>query len=152
MILEAWGYTTWKYDPETIHDRLNRVIKTLQYMLSQGIYWDALAVMGTSGIWLAPLLIMRGHKVVLIRKKDERSHGAIVEGLSKEEITRLVFIDDLICSGDTIRDAQKQLTRFYEENNNGHPMMITAIVLHDTKMTDNRQKEQGIPVYGYIEE
>jgi len=152
MILNTWGYTTWKYDPAEIHNRLNRVIKTLQYMRSQGIYWDALAVMGTSGIWLGPLLIMQGHKVVLIRKANERSHGGMVEGQSNEEITRLVFIDDLICSGDTIRKAQKQLTMFYERYGKGHPAMITAIVLHDTQMGYHDKTEQDIPVYGYIEE
>lgn len=152
MIFKLWGYTAWKYDPESILQRLDRVTKTLQYMKNKRIHWDALAVMGTSGIWLAPLLTLRNHKMVLIRKKDEKSHGARIEGPSNEEITRLVFIDDLICTGETIRNAQEQLNMYCKEHDNEHPMKIIAVVLHDTQMEDYDRKERGIPIYGYIEE
>jgi len=151
MEFTDYGYTAWKYQPTEITRRLERVKRTLQYMKYQGVCWDALAVMGTSGIWLAPLLILHGHKVVLIRKPHEKSHGSVVEGPANTEISRLVFIDDLICTGNTIENANHQLGVYQGDPTWPGKLKIVAVVLHDTQMRKD-EDYRDLPVYGYIED
>ena len=153
MEFTDWGYTAWKYQPTEITRRLERVEKTLQYMRDRNVRWDALAVMGTSGIWLAPLLTLHGHKVVLIRKPHEKAHGSVVEGPANCEISRLVFIDDLICTGNTIANAKHQLGVYQGEAPQDWfgKLKIVAVVLHDTRM-GAAEDYRGLPVYGYIED
>jgi orotate phosphoribosyltransferase-like protein len=139
MIFDDWGYSTWKFDALTIRDRLSNVRIAIDRLQKSGIKFDAFAVHGTSGTWLAPLLIMEGYAVVMIRKKGEQAHGSRIEGPSGIDIKRLVIIDDFICTGRTIR-------RIIETAHQQGPMSVVAIILHDA---DRRQNDSFdyIPIF-----
>lgn len=146
------GYGTWKFDGDGIKTRLDRVLAGLERVLIDGLQYDGVALIGTSGCWLGPLLVMAGHKVVMIRKEGEQSHGSICEGPNEIEFKRLVLVDDLICSGETIAHARRQLGNWYDihkqYNSETVEPKIVAIVLHDQSHYTPHHK--GIPLYGYI--
>lgn len=139
------GYSAWKYHPDLISERLNRVLDTIRLVQERGIHFDCLIVHGTSGIWLAPLLVMEGYPVVMVRKKSENSHGESIEGPDTGiDYTRGVFVDDLIASGNTVRRVKELL----EDENTKNRLQMVAIILHDQSFHPN-QEEQGIPIFGY---
>lgn len=140
MRFEYIGYSAWKYHPDLISGRLDRVLDTIKLVQERGIHFDSLIVHGTSGIWLAPLLIMKGYPVVMVRKEGENSHGEPIEGPDTGiDYTRGVFVDDLIASGDTIKRVKKLLK---------NRLQMVAVILHDQPFYPD-QREQGIPVFGY---
>ena len=146
------GYSTWKYDPDLISVRLDRVLDTIKLVQERGIHFDCLIVHGTSGIWLAPLLIMKDYPVVMVRKEGENSHGKPIEGPDTGiDYTRGVFVDDLIASGETIRMVKKLLGagsgRSADEDTENKLQMV-AVILHDQPFLPH-QKEHGIPIFGY---
>ena len=139
------GYSDWKYHPDLISGRLGRVLDTIKLVQERGIHFDCLIVHGTSGIWLAPLLIMKGYPVVMVRKEGENSHGEPIEGPDTGiDYTRGVFVDDLIVSGETVRRVKKLLI----DEDTKNKLQMVAIILHDQSFLPN-QIEQGIPVFGY---
>jgi len=154
MIFSQFGYQAWKYDRDEVEVRYQRVLDGLKRVTEAGIKYDAIAVHGTSGTWLAAALVMGGYNVVMIRKDGERSHGDCVEGsyTGEQQITDLVFIDDLIVTGNTITTAQDILIRegekaqgYYSENT--IPKFV-AIVLHN-QFVSKGETHEGIPLFGY---
>ena len=145
MQLGYTDYSSWKYHPDLISERLNRVLDTIKLVQDRGIHFDCLIVHGTSGTWLAPLLIMKGYPVVMVRKEGENSHGESIEGPDAGiDYTRGVFVDDLIASGETIRRVKKLLA----DEDTKNKLQMVAIILHDRLFYPD-QKEQGIPIFGY---
>lgn len=67
--------------------------------------FDGLLVRGTSGVVFGSVLAHRLKKrLVVVRKKDDGSHSSNnVENIAKGD--KLVFVDDLIASGSTLRQC-----------------------------------------------
>lgn len=148
MKFSYMGYSSWKYRSEAIQSRLHNILECLEEIYKE-IEFDCLVVHGTSGTWLAPLLIMSGYNVVMVRKDGERSHGSPIEGPGDNmetgpNLTRGVFIDDLICSGDTIRRVRELL----KEHRKGDELKLVAIALHDYSECEQREYFQELPIYG----
>jgi orotate phosphoribosyltransferase-like protein len=151
MNFSEYGYGTWKFNADAIQKRLDRVLDAIYEIRQSGIRFDALCVTGTSGTWLAPLLIMKGYNVVLIRKDEERSHGQKWEGAGNTEVSRLVLVDDLIRSGNTVRRVIESLKEEYvlRSTYSSQPPAegkLVAIILHDQMESSSHR---GIPVFGY---
>ena len=95
-------YTNWKYNPAEIKARLRSTLKQLVLLKDNGVDYDAVIVRGTSGIWLAPLLIQKGYNTLLVRKDGEGSHNPVpVEG-NLNGVQSVVFIDDFVGTGTTL--------------------------------------------------
>lgn len=86
---------------------LDRAINKLR-----GIEFDTIVFCGMSGAIFAPLLADRlGKEIVLVRKESDSNHSCMsVEGYSA--IRKYIFVDDLICSGDTFRRCQEKIQKF----------------------------------------
>lgn len=115
------SYWSWKFKPDQIKERF-QLVKSL---LKKAPEHDTIAVSGTSGVWLAPLLILEGKNVVLVRKEGEYSHGKQVEGHTGAMINRFIVVDDLICSGKTVRYIEGSLLALSPRNK------MVGIVLYD---------------------
>lgn len=86
---------------------LDRAISKLR-----GIEFDTIVFSGMSGAIFAPLLADRlGKEIALVRKESDSNHSCMsVEGYA--DIRKYVFVDDLICSGDTFRRCQEKIQKF----------------------------------------
>ncbi|NDB60499.1 phosphoribosyltransferase [bacterium] len=70
--------------------------------------FDSIACSGTSGLMVVPQIAeLLDKHIVIVRKNDERSYSDFrIEGVSP---FRYIIIDDLICSGNTIRHIKRSI-------------------------------------------
>lgn len=141
--LSCNGYTSWKFDSQLIKERLKRVKRVLKKIQAAGVSFDGVAVMGTSGTWLGPLLVLAGYRVVMIRKAVESSHGTQIEA-SHGEYSKLVFIDDLVATGSTIRTARNHIRR----ESGLSEFHFEGVVLYDQAHKE-RDTIDGQQLYGF---
>lgn len=128
-----YGYQSWKYDPYKIKERLDKVKRRLTRAKEMGFEFDGLVVKGTSGIWLAAHLILDGYYVIMVRKEGEDTHGERIEGpYTEKQLNRLIFLDDLVSSGNTLRSTQRLL----QKNPSTSDSEIVGAILYD----DDRDK------------
>jgi adenine/guanine phosphoribosyltransferase-like PRPP-binding protein len=73
------------------------------------VEFDTVVVTGTSGLLMGPLLAhLHQKKLLVVRKPKESTHSAFeLEGW--QDARRLVFVDDFVESGWTIRRVHEQL-------------------------------------------
>lgn len=99
------GYAGWKFDKRHMANILDNLVPNLP-QAADTLKADCLIVHGTSGVWMAGLLVMlQDLPVVLVRKPGENSHGYEVEG-PNGTFSRGIVIDDTVCSGRTINRIQ----------------------------------------------
>ena len=85
------------------HKYRNRVIIDAYTKLSKVDFWfDAIACTGTSGMLVVPQIAeLLKKNIIVVRKFNEDCYSTfLVEGTSTKQY---IIIDDLICSGDTIK-------------------------------------------------
>lgn len=105
-----------------VHGRLRLVRQFANIMESNGVYPDAIACCGVSGIVFATSLADRLQlPIVIVRKKDEVRHShQNVEGPDKGEHPHMarkqyIFVDDLIVTGDTFLKVTDEIKKRYPE-------------------------------------
>ena len=141
--LSCNGYTKWKFDSKLIKEKLNRTCKVLRKIQAAGVQFDGVALTGTSGTWLGPLLVMEGFKVVLIRKQNDSNHGSPVEA-KHGTYSKLVLVDDLVASGATVRRARDAI----REEIGRSEFHFEGVILYDENHRDTYRID-GQQVYGY---
>lgn len=105
------GYGDWKYNVHAFRERLDRVLSHLPWLRARHGF-DAVAIQGTSGVWLAGHLLEFGVPVVLVRKPGETPHGNGVEGPSGVDISTVLIVDDFVASGNTVRRMAESLAKY----------------------------------------
>lgn len=91
-------------------DKIDLTVNTLIHLIDEcEFHFDAIAFTGMSGALIAPLVAQRLQKeLLLVRKAGDGSHsGYIVEG--GLDCTKFIIIDDLIMSGNTIRNLLEKV-------------------------------------------
>jgi orotate phosphoribosyltransferase-like protein len=69
---------------------------------------DAIAFRGMSGALIAPIVSFKmGIPLIMVRKSDHSHSGMRIEGYT--DVTNVIIIDDVVCTGDTIREMKKML-------------------------------------------
>lgn len=97
------SYAAWKFNKRRIKEIVDNLVPNLP-AAAAALNADCLIVHGTSGTWLAGLLVvLQDLPVVLVRKARENSHGYNVEGNGNVNVSRGIVVDDSVCTGDTIR-------------------------------------------------
>jgi adenine/guanine phosphoribosyltransferase-like PRPP-binding protein len=75
--------------------------------------FEAIVVVGTSGqAYGWPLRAWLGVPLIVVRKPGDLAHchsSHTIEGLDGSNIERVCFVDDLISSGQTLRNVKKEL-------------------------------------------
>jgi hypothetical protein len=141
------GYGDWKFNMDVFRARVQRVREDLRYVV-QKHNADSIAVRGTSGICMAfALQMFITLPILMLRKKGEQSHGELIEGRDGHNYQRYVIVDDMICTGATVRGIIEDVER----------AECVALLMHSQAEDLNkgfheyRYSHQGIPVYGYNE-
>jgi len=111
------GTVNSNYLHEVLHPQITKeLIKSFAKLIkSSKVKFDAIAFSGMSGALVAPLLSLKlGKPLLLVRKDNDGSHGYEMEGLAFPtlgERKHVIIIDDLICSGATIKRMLDRLIR-----------------------------------------
>jgi hypothetical protein len=143
---------------------LNRAVKDIVKICKHiGLdNFDAIAFRGMSGSMIAPIISLKLNKrMVMVRKENDDSHcGYKVEGYRYAE--RVIIIDDLIASGNTICNTIKRLVKQRDSEVHLVPLKIVAIILYhddhaysDGMRNDTIRKDVipfllGVPVYSFM--
>ena len=85
------------------------VINTYSYLNKLDLYYDSIACCGTSGLMVVPQIAeLLNKNIIVVRKKKDGYSDFMVEGAA----TNLyIIIDDLICSGGTVKHIIKNIRR-----------------------------------------
>lgn len=123
------SYLTAVLDPDQRRRTVDHVIRNLA-----GVEFDAIAFRGLSGSLIAPIVAMEMGKTLLAVRKGEFSHsGRIVEG--DYNARTYVIVDDMISSGDTIKEIVKAITEALELGSwtvCGHTARCVGVILYLT--------------------
>ena len=80
------------------------------------VEFEAIAVTGVSGMLLGPTLaFVLGKRLAVVRKEDDRNNHAMVRvehNLQPDD--RVIFVDDLIASGQTLARVEKSIDGILE--------------------------------------
>jgi adenine/guanine phosphoribosyltransferase-like PRPP-binding protein len=92
------------------HKERNKIIiKAVCNLRKISDSFDSIACCGVSGLMVVPQVaeLLNKH-IVIIRKKDEQCYSEFsIEGVSP---FRYIILDDLICSGNTVRRIQRTIS------------------------------------------
>ena len=152
------GYGAWKYRPDSIKLRWKRIRCILRRITKEYGPPSAIVVHGTSGTWFGAALAMQGYNVIMVRKPGENSHGYSVEGgLGMVDPDRIVFLDDFVSSGDTIKTSLNLLLNYCEGRDEPIVERYMAIALHGTQddekpvIYDDNNNVITLPAFGYLD-
>lgn len=105
--------------------------------------FDAIAVRGTSGLLVGPMIAaMMNKSLVVVRKPNDGSHsgyeveGASVASSAHSEPLRYIIVDDLVCSGSTVQTIVNGVM----QHNEGRALCVA--------MFTYAQQNNG-PIYGF---
>jgi adenine/guanine phosphoribosyltransferase-like PRPP-binding protein len=95
------------------HRQRNKLINTTISSLKEfDLEYDSIACCGTSGVMIVPFIAEKLNKnIILVRKEDKRYSTYSVEGVISR---RYIIIDDLICTGATIRHIISTISNYYK--------------------------------------
>lgn len=95
------GYATG-YSPDRVEAAAHKVASMVRQAKANGV--DTFVVHGNSGVPAGfAALMLEDFNLVLVRKDNDASHGAPIEGPDCHEFDKYMVIDDFVCTGGTIR-------------------------------------------------
>jgi len=92
------------------HKYRNRIVMTTySYLNKLNIEYDSIACCGTSGLMVVPQIAeLLNKNIIVVRKKKDGYSDFMVEGAATNNY---IIIDDLICSGGTVKHIIKNIRR-----------------------------------------
>lgn len=119
-------YNVMKYPPgvnwnhEYIRQSSKAIYDTFQEDLLHGIS-ITFVVRGTSGAMIAGALLNELHHInsdikvfiVIVRKEEDKAHCGSLVGIDDTNTTKLIVVDDFICSGETIEAIIETLDNYF---------------------------------------
>lgn len=149
------SYLRSAFEPDLFKRTVNvmvKVFKTLDF--------DAIAFRGMSGSLFAPVIAQKlGKKLVMVRKDGDGNHsGMLTEGWRMTD--KVVIIDDLISTGETMNRLIADLNRSRRNTLEGKEgvKLVGVFLYHDCNQyadgvpnyalkEESRQSLAGVPVY-----
>lgn len=104
--------------------------------------FDALVFRGMSGALVAPELATRLQCGLFFVRKGESCHGSAVEGSTTTPGMRVVYVDDFIASGDTIRACREGIKKLFYD-----PTLLVEVAIFLWNDYDNMGTYEGLPVW-----
>lgn len=100
----------------------------------EGTY-DFVAVTGQSGMSVAfAALMLRDFPLIVVRK-GESTHGEMIEGRA-ETMGRYIVVDDFICSGQTMRNINRELKKWAKRDGSAPPEHVGSLLYRDKRYDD----------------
>lgn len=85
------------------------IINTYSYLNKLDIDYDSIACCGTSGLMVVPQIAeLLNKNIIVVRKQKDGYSDFMVEGAATNNY---IIIDDLICSGGTVKHIIKNIRR-----------------------------------------
>lgn len=100
--IKCTSYVSTVFEPQAQKLAVKELCRLLYDKRLEGV--NCIVGCGVSGSLLAAIVANKLGKLVTIVRKAERSHATYkIEGIPTKQRMKYVVIDDLICSGDTIK-------------------------------------------------
>jgi orotate phosphoribosyltransferase-like protein len=97
--------------------------------------FDSIACCGASGMMVVPQIAELLNKNIMLVRKNEKSYSDFdIEGVAP---FRYIIVDDLICSGNTVRNIKNKIRNEYSR------AICVGIYCYLPQETAYRQDEQG---------
>jgi orotate phosphoribosyltransferase len=124
----SYYHSQWASSPKSLQNLARKVAKVIR---TSDVQFDAIACRGVSGIVVASAVASRlAKQLIVVRKPDVKSHSDVTaEGRPLTDYTYII-IDDLVCTGKTIRETMKVLMsdEKYRSHGYGH---CTGVFLYN---------------------
>jgi hypoxanthine phosphoribosyltransferase len=141
---------------EAFADLPNIVSAVANKIKQSGVKYDAIAFRGVSGLLVGPsVAIALGVPFIVVRKEGENSHASfnIERGLPIGLVNDYIIIDDLISSGDTVKEINSQLVALKKSSppfqNKVEGMNLSGIFLYARSInTTFKVGENDVKVFG----
>lgn len=122
---------------------------------NSGIKFDFVAFRGTSGALIAPCVAERLRKpFVMVRKKDgSHAHYEVEIPMvltEKSEPLNYIVIDDLVSTGDTVKEIEKKLNNEVKERHLALPPTLKGVFLYQPSLwtsLDGVRRILNVPIY-----
>lgn len=149
MQISSDGYSS-EYSAEKTRDYAQSAVRTWSY-LKEELGADCIMVRGHSGMSIAhAMLMLTEFPLVHLRKSNDNSHGAPLEGTLYHEMRRILILDDFISSGATIRRMVQDLRELAKSRGDSGAQLPEIVgVLQYKRYMDG---ERGRFVYGSTED
>lgn len=110
-IIQGASHTCYVLNHKTRNKIIIKAICDLRKISDQ---FDSIACCGTSGLMVVPQIAeLLNKNIVLVRKKTDKCYSDFtIEGVKP---FRYIIIDDLICSGDTVRHIRRNIESEYNK-------------------------------------
>ena len=149
MILDK-GYATG-YTKELVEERAVFAAKAIEKLRSQ-TGSTSVVVHGNSGVscgFAALMASSEDFNLVLLRKDNDNSHGAPMEGPDGHNVLRYLILDDFISTGATMERIKGKIASLAEQSARLFPPPeCVGIVLYGHHMSDGFSFDDGqhVPV------
>lgn len=130
--LQCAEYLQSALNPVTLNTLVENLVTSIQ---NSGLEFDTIAFRGLSGTLVAPLVAVRLQKQMMCIRKDRAGscHSAhTMEG--HIGASRYIVIDDLICTGATLRAVMSEIAHAYAFADQPQPTMV-AVFLYESEYT-----------------
>jgi orotate phosphoribosyltransferase-like protein len=106
--------------------------------------FDTIAFRGLSGALIAPIVALRLNKKMVAIRKGEKAHSyRMAEGDFSGK--NYIIIDDLICSGDTLKQIKKSIEESFSEHCCNTPVCVGVILYAQRTPTERFMIPEVVP-------
>lgn len=121
------GYSGQMYNNRELRQFASKIALVLPGIMRQANA-DAIIVQGKSGIALAfATLMLIDFPIIVVRKRNESTHGSPIEGTEGVDVQRYLILDDFISSGNTVRRIVEQLRENSIYTSNGSAECVGVV-------------------------
>lgn len=132
------GYSTESYTREAFRAAVKKLAEVLPHLMKR-TGATVVAVRGKSGVSMAYALAMLiDIDIVIVRKPDENSHGARVEGWGGN-VEKYIILDDFISSGRTCLEIIRILSSLEDTQGNNAGMECVGMLMYQGCTSEYQQ-------------
>ena len=151
MILSG-GYAT-QYKVDEVRKRAEYAARAINKMMAE-TGATSVVVHGNSGVSCGFAALMLSHadfNIVLLRKDNDNSHGAPIEGPEGHGLGRYLILDDFVATGATMNRIRDKIATLHQQYGQPeHPPECVGIVLYGYHGGDSFKFHDGhkVPARG----
>lgn len=137
MMILFNGYATG-YSADRVRQRAEFAAKAIT-SLSRSTGATAVVVHGNSGVscgFAALMVTDTPFNLVLLRKDNDNSHGAPIEGPEGHRLAGYLILDDFVASGRTLNTVRDKIKKLHRQRWSFEPVECLGVVLYNHHHTD----------------
>lgn len=141
------GYATG-YSADRVRQRAEFAAKAIT-SLSRSTGATAVVVHGNSGVscgFAALMVTDVTFNLVLLRKDNDNSHGAPIEGPEGHRLAGYLILDDFVSSGKTLNTVRDKINKLQRQRWDSSPAKCLGVVLYNHHHTNKFTFSDGYTV------